>query len=285
MGKIAKARHIGSEETAHHLRGALVRLGMDREELLADIRETATDHEGLLRIIMREIDEVVLSRKLAVLSEDGIEATFVVSNRRLIELRTNDTNQPDVNGGGTEPEVAALAYAQSIKKIGGQAAGVTLQHIGRASKLPTSSTACSAVCLSEISETLGRENRMHNFFRMIRTRAKGWIVLVSEGTDVWREGPEAILVRLDTLERITAANRETEGSLRRLYRAGPSCSAFAMTPEIQAIVAKNGKDRLLAAVSNQDVIAIMEDWREVFGNGGQGPEPALELGSVDDQLS
>lgn len=275
MGKIAKARHIGSEETAHHLRGALVRLGMDREELLADIRETATDHEGLLRIIMREIDEVVLSRKLAVLSEDGIEATFVVSNRRLIELRTNDTNQPDVNGGGAEPEVAALAYAEAIKKIGDQVARVTLQRIGRASELPTSSAACSAARLLEISKTLGSENRLHSFLSMIQKRAKGWIMLGSEGRNVYREGSESILVRLDTLERITATNSGAEGPFRRLDRAGPSCSAFAMAPGLKAIVAMHGNDRLLASVLNQDSVAIMEDWRKVFSIGNQGANPSV----------
>jgi len=278
MERIAKARQIWSEKTAHNLRGTLMRLAMDREDLLADIREKATDHQSLLRIIKREIDEAVLPRKMAILSDDAIEATLVASNRRIIELRTNDIDQPDVNGDDTEPEVAALAYAQAIKKIGDQTAGVALQHIGRASKLQTSSTACSAAYLSEISETLDQGNRVHNFFRMIQTRAKGWVMLLSEGRDVYREGPEAILVRLDALERITAANRGSEGPLRRLDRVGSSCSAFPVAPGVQAIVATHGKDLLLAAVLNEDRVAIMEDWRKVFGNGGQGAEPNLKLG-------
>ncbi|SHL33187.1 hypothetical protein SAMN05444414_11114 [Roseovarius marisflavi] len=268
MVRIAKARQIGSEETARHLRGALVRLGMDRDELLADIRETATDHQSLLRIIMREIDEAVLPRKMALLSDSGIEAMLVASNRRLIELRTNDTVQQKAEGGETDPEDAARAYAQTIKKIGQQAAGTALQRMGRALNPSTSGKSCSAARLAEVSESLGHENRMHGFLKMIQPRAKGWIMRAREGRDVEREGPEAVLLRLDHVEKIFAAHRGAKGTLRRLDRAGPSCSAFALAPGWQAIVARDGTDSLLAAVPNQGRVAVMDDWRKVFGTTG-----------------
>lgn len=266
MVRPAKARQLGSEGTAQRLRGILVRLGMDRDELLADMQETATDHNNLLRILIREIDEVVLPRKMALLSDGGVEATLVVSNRRMIELRTNDATLQPAEGGDAEPEAAARAYAQTIKKIGEQAGGIALQRLGRASKSATSSTACSAARLAEVSETLSHENRVQIFLQMIQTRAKGWIMHVSEGRDIYREGPEAILLRLDALERITVAHRGTKGSLSRLDRAGPSCSAFALSSGMQAIVATDGNDRLLAVISNQDRVATLEDWRKVFGN-------------------
>lgn len=265
MVRIAKARQIGSEETARHLRGALVRLGMDRDELLANMRETATDHQSLLRIIMREIDEAVLPRKMALLSDSGIEAMLVASNRRLIELRTNDTVQQKAEGGDTEPEDAARAYAQTIKKIGQQAAGTALQRMGRALNPSTSGKSCSAARLAEVSETLSPETRMHDFLKMIQPRAKGWIMHASEGRDICCEGPGAILLRLEKLEGITIANRGAKATLRRLDKAGPSCSAFALAPGLQAIVAAESTDCLLAAISNQDRIAALEDWQNIFG--------------------
>ncbi|WP_300548820.1 hypothetical protein [Roseovarius sp.] len=268
MGRIAKARQTGSEETAHQVRNALARLGMNRDELLADMREKATDHQSLLRIITREIDEVILPRRMALLSDGGTEAMLVVSNRRLIELRTNDMAQQKAEGGDTEPDVAALAHAQTIRKIGQQTGGTTLQRLGRAAKSTTSGKSCSAARLAEVSESLGHENRMHGFLKMIQPRAKGWIMRAREGRDVEREGPEAVLLRLDHVEKIFAAHRGAKGTLRRLDRAGPSCSAFALAPGWQAIVARDGTDSLLAAVPNQGRVAVMDDWRKVFGTTG-----------------
>ena len=265
----AKIHQLGDTGTARQLRRALARLSMNSEELRAEMRKTATDYQDLMRLLVREIDEAVLPRKVALRSADGIEATLISSNRRVIELRSNNEALALAAAGESQAHAVALAHARTIKNISERAGHVTLQRLGRASKSIARNTSCSAARLAEQVETLSHENRLGSFFQLVQSRAKGCVLQLSERHDIYRRGGEDILLRLDALERITNVQRNTNGRLSRLERAGPSCAAYLLSRGVQAVIATDGTGKLLAAVSNDDMVAVIEDWRKIFGHTEQ----------------
>ena len=264
----AKMRQLGDAGTAHRLRCVLARLGADSEVLRDEMRETATDYQNLMRLLVREIDEAVLPRKMVLRSADGIEATVISSNRRVIGLRSNETALELSADDDSETDAVALAYARTIKNISERAGRVGLQQLGRASKSIARNTSCSAARLAAQAETLGHENRLGSFFQNIQSRVLGCVMHLNEKHDVIRKGSDDILLRLDALERITKAQRDSREYLSRLERTGPSCAAFSLAPSVQAIIATDGAGKLLAAVSNDDMVAVIEDWRRVFASIG-----------------
>ncbi len=262
MAKHAQARPMGQDGTAHRLRDALVRLALDRDMLLAEKRQTATDDKSLMRLLIREIDDTVLPRKIGLQSGEGIVATLTASNRRMIELQTAGTTiLPE---GEAEPNAVVQAYAQAIKALGQGSGSITLQPLGRASQSATNSSACSAASLAKVADAMGHENGLQEFFQRVKSRSTAWILRTGEGQTPQRGGASDVLQVLDMLLHITTEQRSKKGALSRLDRATPSCTAVSVSPGLQAILATDGHDALLAAISHDDMVAVMAHWQAIF---------------------
>lgn len=253
------------------LREALNRLGMERGALLQDMRRTARGQDQALRLVIEEIDEIVLPRRIDLVSDAGLGATLIASNRRLIDLRGTGLPQTSIAEEDGDADTAALRHVRSIRAVADRAGSIALRPVGRSSSPGSGATSCTARSLAQAGRSMGQEARINRFLERIAPRAIGWICDRGDGAEVLAQGPDDVRDRLASLDTVLTGARHTSGRPERLERAGPTCTVLAMGPGLQAVVARDGRSRLLAAVSETDTNLVLATWTDVFGRPGQSP--------------
>ncbi len=262
MAKPTSVHRLGVGDCAHRLRNVLLRLAMDRDELLAEMCQTATDDKSLMRLIAREINEVVLPREIALRSEDGGLVTLTASNRRVTELQ--DGGVAVLPPGEVEPDDVARAYAQAITTLGQRAGCIALKNSRRAPQAVTNICACSASLLAEAGNILTAGSRMRAFLDLVQARVSGWVLQLTGDQATRHNGPQDVLDRLVLLHTITADHGARNGPLNVLDRTGPICVALTLSPGLQAIIATDGGDSLMLAVPDCFMSAVLENWQAGF---------------------
>lgn len=265
MRHSSHARKLGFDETAHRLRDAFVRTTTPPDALRAEKQTPGQNFKELIQCLSREIDETVLPRKLALYSGDDIVATMIVSNRRLVELEIGGEKVEVQSDGDADPETVARAYAQALKSISARSGSLLLRPIGRAPQTAMNSAACTAQHLSVFGEASAFENRMQLLLKQIHTHSFGWIFRPGEGEAVAHDPKADIFERLKTLDQNVMAQAKNNGRFSRVDKSRPFCSAFALTDNVQALIATDGSDRLVAAVPQADLCSAMDHWHQVFG--------------------
>lgn len=265
MRSSAKMHNAGSDETAYRLRDAFARVAMPTDALRVEKERPAQTYQELIQYLAREIDETVLPRRLVLVSGDQGLATLVVSNRRLIELEIGETKIEFGADGDADADSVARTYALALKKLTVQSGPIHVRPGGRALQAATSSTACTAMRLAEFSTAARFENRMKAFLKLIHARSRGWIYRPGEGEAVAHDPDTEIHLRLKTLEQQAIDQACHKGNLSRVNRTGPVCAAFALSDEIQVIIATDGKDRLVVALPHTDVAKSIGHWKQIFG--------------------
>lgn len=264
MGNMARRQSGARSDAATRLRETLARVAADRENVLAETQQPLADASALLSKVAAEIDETILPRKLAIVSPDGVEAAMILANRRMLEFGADSVALGQQNHG--DGQLPALSYAQALQEIGDKAQGVSLKRFGRAEAPTTSSASCSAAALASAGTTLQQGNRLLEFFRAIRGDAKACILNQGAGKGVRRGGKEGLLQRLDALDQRIAARGNVPTRMKRVERAEPTCVAHGLGDNMQAIIASDGAERLLAAVSEERVRAVISGWQKVYAS-------------------
>lgn len=270
MADAAQMQQDPTNPVADRLRGALHRLAMDRDALLGSMDRKAQGHDQALRLVVEEIDEIVLPRRVEMIAEGGVAATFVALNRRLIGMTTSEADRDDGSLDDGDTEAAALRHAGTIRRIANRGGAIALATVGRASKPGMGGSPCSARSLERAGRSFGQEARITQFLERISPHVSAWRCHLGDRAETYAQGPDEIRNRLGAIDAALAGAQRASGGPERLERAGSSCAAFAMGPDLQAIVVRDGRSRLIAAVADSAVRSILDSWNLYFGDLGPG---------------
>ncbi|MEO1138465.1 MAG: hypothetical protein AAFW87_03315 [Pseudomonadota bacterium] len=269
MRHSSNAHMIAQDEPVHRLRDALLRVTESSETLREEKATLSKDCAELIDRLSQEIDETVLPRKLALLSDTGVAAVLVVSNRRLIELEIDARKIVIDAEKDSDADTVARSYAAALKTLSARSGPLRLRSVCRAPQIATGSTACTARHLAKYSTASSFENRMKAFLKLCHPSSMGWIYWSGDGQNLAHDPHKDTIKRLRVLEQQLEPQANNQGSLSRLDRSGPICSAFALSEDLQAVIATDGKDRLIAAFPRSKIAAVMTNWHQVFKHARQ----------------
>lgn len=275
MGEAARVQQDRSDAVTDRLRAVLLQLARDRDAMDRDMRQTAETHDQALRLVIGQIDETVLPRRIEMLSGDHVIGSFVASNRRLIDMSVAHASPNGEAGETGTTEDVALQHVETIRSLAERAGKLVLRPAGRASIAGAGERSCSTRSLLRAGQALGQEARITRLLDRIAPHSEGWICHVGGGEDSRSHGPEDIRDVLMSIDAALGSRQRQSGTPGRLEHAGPSCSVLAMGPGLQAIVARDGRSRILACVRQSEVDTILSIWRALFGKPGQGARPPV----------
>ena len=140
-----------NEATVGRMRDMLERVLTPCDALREETSAPSQDFADLIKRLSQEIDETVLPRKFALFSDMKIEATFVVSNRRLVELEIGEKKVEFDAEANTDADTVARAFAKALRALSLRSGPLRLRPIGRALKVATQGTTCTARHIEEFS--------------------------------------------------------------------------------------------------------------------------------------
>jgi len=262
------AQKFVAEETADNLRDKLMRVTTPCDALRNAALAPLQDFASLIEQLCQQIDETVLPRKFALMSDAGVEATIVVSNRRLIELEIRERKVALDAGANSNAETVAQECAKALRALSLASGPLRVRLIGRASGFTTNGTTCTAKYLLEYSRPSTLQNRLKAFLKESHARSLGWIYCSGDGQAVTHDPDEEIMTWLRSLQEKVVSQGDDKANRRSVERAGPTCSAFAMTADTQVLIAKDGADRLFAVFPTADLATAMSSWHRMFKRSG-----------------
>ncbi len=250
--------------TGERLRDILARAATPADSLRAELAAPSRDFTALIGLLSRQIDETVLPRRFALVSAAGTEASFVVSNRRLIELEIAGRKIAFDSDAHADADSVARTCARALKALSLRSGPMHLRLVDRAPKVATQGTTCTARHIAGFSAATGFENRMKSFLKATHARSLGWLYRAEDGQAV-RHAPDAAVIDiLARLDRTVADQAEDRRAARRVERGGPSCTTFAIADDCHALVAEQGKDRIVAAFPADGITAAIAAWHRIF---------------------
>jgi hypothetical protein len=271
MGDAARVRQSENDTPVDRLRAALVRLGDPRERLLQGMHTEARGHEQALWLIIEEIDETVLPRRMDLVAETGVVGSFIASNRRLIDLTVSEGAAAPRAFETNDPDEAAQHHVEAVRSIAEITGRLALRPAGRARKPGAGATSCSTRSLLRAGQAIGQDARLTRLLDRIAPHAEGWICDYGDGRESRGDGSAAVRERLKALDKALTGSHRRDGRPERLERAEPTCSVLAMGAGTQGIVARDGRSRVLACIRPSEVARVLDIWCTIYGSPGQGP--------------
>lgn len=255
---------LADEATADVLRSMLRRV-ITPIDALREIEDEPSRHfAGLIKRLSQEIDETVLPRTLALCSDAGIEATIVVSNRRLVELKIGEQKVEFNAGQNSDAAATAREYAKAIRALALRSGPMRLRFAGSAPANMTQGVTCTATHMTKFGLQAGFENRLKTFLKISHAQSLGWMFQGGDDQIVTHGSDDELMRRLQTLREVVISKAEDRKNASRIKAAGPSCSAFSITQDAQVLIAVDGTDRLFAAFPSARILEPVSAWRQVF---------------------
>ena len=264
MAEPAQRHAAPADETAQRLRHVLARLAMGRDDLGMWLTPTVHGEVELLARVIRETDETVLPRRMDLVSAQGLRATMTVSNRRLIAFRLTGqvAGEP---AGDPSPDAIATDHVKSVLAIAADPAGIAFRQPERAPQASADATSCTARALLGAARSVAREGGMLRFLRATAPRLQSWICRIGEARKSFH-GPEgARMEKLEIIEAHLARGQPGQNRRERLERPRPSCAFYPVSEGGRIVAARDEKSVLVAAVSEADAQAVLNEWRRIFG--------------------
>ncbi|WP_135502103.1 hypothetical protein [Roseovarius aestuariivivens] len=264
MQYAATAHKLADQAAIARLREKLLRVTTSCDALHEEKSTLSQDYAALIAHLSQEIDETILPRKFALFSDAGIEATFVVSNRRLIELKIGKRTVEFDTEMDTDADTVARVCARALRALSLRSGPLRVRPIGRATKVNRNGATCAARHLLEYSRLSQLQNRLKTFLKTTHSKSLGWVYHSADGQIVSHDPDKTIRDHLHKLLQKVMSENVGCRRLGRLGRAGPTCSAFEMATDIQVLIADDGNDRLLAAIPTSHLSKALAQWNQVF---------------------
>lgn len=262
MAQPAARRPSGQPTGSARLRAVLERL-VGYDAAAGNGRPAGpADGAGALAALLREIDETVLARELALTAATGGVARLAISNRRLVSLRID--GDPDPDDPPPDPYSAARHYVRLLRQFLKDAVTVefALARIGFDPDLP--GARCSARNLADTAALPlagdGDAARIGAFAGAIAPLAVAWS-LEPGAAAVETSGDESDLACLaavaDTLADPGSRQATSWGG------ADPICVLLPSAPGSRTLVASAGPARFLALLPEQHMRETLTAWNAI----------------------
>lgn len=265
MPSSANAHRPGDTETAIRIRGIVERSTIPGPTLRAESGLKISGYVELIERLMREIDETILPRRLALFSDGEPVAVMTVSNRRLLDLEID--GRKVALGADTEssPETFARIHAQALRVLSARSGSLTLRVIGRAPQALASGASCLAHHLAAFRDTACLVNRLETFLEQVHPLSRGWILRIAD-TEDRRHAPDGeVHQRLTVLARHLSSRDGSRERSGHVNWSGPLCTSFSISEDMRTLIASEGNDWLIAALPEREVSCAMAQWTAIYG--------------------
>ena len=214
----------------------------------------------ILAVLLREIEETVMPRRLSLFDGANLLIRLVISNRRLVSTRLPDG--PEV-AAPVEPRAAAQLWAGQINTALRDVRSARFAYERSSEHEVADAVGCSAAMLAKAAGLTPpapeAPRTLSDFFSVIGGFAIAWIFMPTKGSGDTRGGDAALVVRLSEF----AARARSEGK-PRLGPAQPECVILPLAGGINFVSASLGDEELFAFIPASRVSQAISAWQKRF---------------------
>lgn len=222
-----------------------------------------------LREVLREIDETMLPRRIALACRPGGEVRLVVSNRRLLSI---ETAGGPVAAKGETPAEAVRHFARVLLDCMKGCKKAVLQPPERLGAFDSPDISCSAALLAEAAglEGWGGDEAAPDgdFFGAAREAALAWLDAGQDMAVSASGGPEdgtgRLMQVLDSIARSRAGARKPQFGTR-----APQCACIPLGGAETLFVATERERCFLALVPDTHMAGLAETWHVYSAAAGK----------------
>lgn len=251
MGMTARIHHSAASPGNGRLAGAIGRL---------TAREKGVGECTPLQRVLREIDETVLPRRIALRTDHGAQVELLVSNRRLAAVSVKGRAGADVEP--SDPKEAAQIFARRLHAVLGKAKSITLNAARHEFDPSGQLIGCSAMSLARVLRTSFRSDSkasgLADFLTKIEEEALAWLALRPGAQE--RSGGDAKLI--GALRPF--AGRTPEGSGAQVGGRSPTCTLLPLPDGRIILSVSGGGGRMVAILPPDRRAAIIDTWQMQF---------------------
>ncbi|MFC4667477.1 hypothetical protein ACFO5X_02820 [Seohaeicola nanhaiensis] len=264
MRKAMKLQASRGTAEGARLAHVIERFAEESPALARTRRARAGDGESLMVMLLREIDETVLPRRI-VLIADGVEvAQMAVSNRRVSGLKIVGERPTTARLEPGDPESAARLYAHRLQTLFERSGRMQLRVDRNIGPIESDSLSCSArnlaACIGLSLGPCGGSGDIRDFLRGIESFALAWMLLVSRTGEEHHRGPDDLVAGLRAFRTL-----EQKAALASIRASLPGCLMLPLPDQRLLLKATVGMDQALAVLPKDAAVPAMDAWRKVFG--------------------
>lgn len=251
MGMTARIHHSGASPGSGRLAGAIGRL---------TAREKGAGECTPLQLVLREIDETVLPRRIALRTDQGAQAELLVSNRRLAAVSVKGRAGADAEP--SDPKEAAQIFGRRLHAVLGKARSVVLNAARHDFDPSGRLIGCSAMSLARVLRTSFRSDNkasgLADFLTWIEEESLAWLALGPGVPE--RSGGDIKLV--GALRSFAARAPEASGA--QVGGRAPACTVLPL-PDGRVILSVSGRGgRMVAILPPERRASIIKAWQMQF---------------------
>ncbi|GHF56976.1 hypothetical protein GCM10017056_30520 [Seohaeicola zhoushanensis] len=264
MGKAMKLQASRGTAEGSRLAHVIERLVEESPALARTRRARAADGDSMLVMLLREIDETVLPRRI-VLVVDGREvAQMAVSNRRLSGLQIVGERKGTPGSEPGDPTSAARVYAHRLQALFDRPGRMRLRVDRKMPPADPDGLSCSArnlaACIGLSLTPSAGTGDLRDFLRGIETLMLAWMTVAGKTGEEHHRGPEALIAGLRAFREV-----EQKSSMASIRAARPRCLLLPLPDGRTVLRATVGSDQVLAVLTRDAAAPAMDAWRKVFG--------------------
>ncbi|MCB1395653.1 MAG: hypothetical protein KDJ98_06675 [Rhodobacteraceae bacterium] len=239
------------------------RLAAESPALARTRRARAGDGESLLVMLLREIDETVLPRRIVLLSQAGEVAQLAAANRRLTALRTGGRLASPQGADAGDPAAAARFYAMRLQALLDRPGRMAMRVDRKPIAADPDTVSCSARSLAaSIGLALGPSagsGEARDFLRAIEAMTLAWLYVGGKAGEERHRGPGDLVAGLQAFR--GQARKAATASIRAVR---PDCLVLPIPDGRALLRATAGDEQVLAVLPPDAVNPVMTTWQKVF---------------------
>lgn len=264
MRKAIKLQASRGTAEGSRLAHVIERFAEESPALARTRRARAGDGESLMVMLLREIDETVLPRRIVLVADGAEVAQMAVSNRRVSALRIVGERPTTARLEPGDPEAAARLFAHRLQSLIERSGRMQLRVDRNVGSTDTDGLSCSArnlaACIGLSLGPYAATGDIRDFLRGIESFVLAWMLLVSRTGEEHFRGPDDLVAGLRAFRTL-----EQKTALATIRAALPGCLMLPLPDQRLLLKATAGMDQVLAVLPQDAAVPAMDAWRKVFG--------------------
>lgn len=264
MGNAMKVPASRGTAEGSRLTHVVERLAEESAALARTRRARASDGESLLVMLLREIDETVLPRRIVLASDTGEVARMAVSNRRLTALWIEGEANP-AGSEPTDPASAARHYAHRLQTLLDRRKQLVLRVDRGTPPENPDGLSCSARSLAaciglSLVPATGGSGEMRDFLRAAEGFTLAWLYVGGKSGEDRHRGPETLVAGLRAFRVL-----DQKAAMASIRATRPRCLILPLPDGRALLRATAGTEQVLSLLPGDATPAAMVAWKKVFG--------------------
>lgn len=263
MGNAMKVQASRGAAEGSRLTHVIERLAEESPAMARTRRGRAGDGESLLVMLLREIDETVLPRRIVLMSGTQEVAQMAVSNRRLTALRI-EGETPVGGAEPSDPASAARHFAQRLQALLDRRKQLAMRVDRRPLPGNTDGLSCSArniaACIGLSLRPAGGTGEARDVLRAIEGMTLAWLCVGGKSGEDRHRGPEDLVAGLRAFRAV-----DQKAAMASIRAQRPACLLLPLPDGRALLRATAGGEQVLALLPGDAVSPAMKAWQKVFG--------------------